>query len=171
MSTIEIISSIKHSNELIILVEGKEDIRIYRWLLESIGKQDCLMPTNGCVALKDIFERKNEFASKKVVFVTDRDSYVYGSIPSKYEGMVFTKGYSIENDLYCGKKLYNEFFDKEDKNKFDLALEEFLLYYASELDKFKAGDEPNFKESPEKILDGKEFKLKKNFVSRNSNTN
>lgn len=163
MTTDEIIGTIKHSNDLIILVEGIDDIRIYRWLLESIGKGDCLLSTSGSNTLKAVFRRKNEFEDKKVIFITDKDVLVYSdSISSEYNGIVFTKGYSIENDLYQGKKLYDDFFDKKDRELFDKALDSFLLYYARELDNLKEGKDYNFREKPEKILEKNDFKLKKN---------
>lgn len=162
MTTDEIVKTIKHSSDLIILVEGIDDIRIYRWILESIGKEDCLVSTFGCNTLKDVFKRKNEFEDKNVVFITDRDILVYSdSIPSEYNGIVFTRGYSIENDLYQGKKFYDDFFDEKDKELFDKALDSFLLYYAKELDNLNENKIYNFREKPEKILDKKDFELKK----------
>lgn len=158
----ELVGLLKRSSDLNIVVEGKDDLFIYRWVLDELGVLANLCATGGCGTLRKVYLRRNEFPNAKVIFVTDKDTYVYGKVPEEYSGIIFTEGYSIENDLYYGRKLYNSFMDKKDRQLFDKALEQFLLYYVSEIDKMIAGNNDyNLKEKPKKILDDKTFQLNK----------
>lgn len=157
----ELVSMLQHSSELNIIVEGNDDLFIYRWVLDELGVLANLCATGGCGTLRKVYLRRNEFPNAKVIFVTDKDTYVYYKIPNKYSGIIFTEGYSIENDLYYGRKLYNSFMDKEDRQLFDKALEQFLLYYVSEIDKMMAGNDFDLKGKARKILDDKTFQLNK----------
>ena len=156
----EIIAAINHSYSPIILVEGKDDKMIYRWILETLGYEDKIISTSGCSILREIYKEKDKLTNKKVIFITDKDMYVYSDIPKEYDGIIFTKGYSIENDLFHGKSFLTFFKDK-DTERFNKALKSFLNYYACELEKFRNNTEYNIDLSPFKILEHKDesFKL------------
>lgn len=149
----ELISAINHSSEPYIIIEGPDDVMIYRWILEDINCTSMLEPRNGCGGVKNIYNRRNEITNPKVVFICDKDTYVYtNTIPEKYKDILYTEGYSIENDLYQGKSFEKHYFRKEDKILFEKALNEFLRYYACELEKFKNSKDFDFTKSPESIL-------------------
>lgn len=149
----ELISAINHSSEPYIIVEGPDDVMIYRWILDDINCTAMLEPRGGCGEVKKLYVRCHEIKNPKVIFICDRDTLVYTNVvPKEYQGMIYTEGYSIENDLYQGKSFEKQYFRKKDKMLFEKSLNEFLLYYACEFEKFQKGIEFNFDESPEKII-------------------
>lgn len=156
----ELIATINHSSEPYIIIEGPDDVMIYRWILDDINCTSMLEPRNGCGGVKNIYNRRNEITNPKVVFICDKDTYVYtNTIPEKYKDILYTEGYSVENDLYSGKKLESVLFDKKDKDLFSIALDSFLRYYACELEKFNNRMDYDFKRKPESILDHKNYLL------------
>lgn len=148
----ELISAINHSSQPYIIVEGPDDVMVYRWILDEIDCAGLLEPRNGCDGVNALISRKNEFVNPNVVFIIDKDTLVYSnSIPVDHN-VIYTEGYSIENDLYQGKSFEKHYFKKDDKSLFEKTLNEFLRYYACELEKFKNSKEFDFTKSPESIL-------------------
>jgi hypothetical protein len=157
----ELISTINHSSTPYIIIEGPDDVMIYRWILEDIGCTAFLEPRRGCEGVRKIYDRRNEIKSSNVIFICDRDAYVYtNKIPSKYKGIIYTKGYSIENDLYYGRAIEKKLFEEKDTDLFEKALNSFIRYYACELEKMRNGQDYNFREKPEAIINHKDFSLK-----------
>ena len=166
LSDNELISAINHSSDPFVIVEGKEDVMIYRWLLNDIGCEPYLEPRNGCSAVRTLYDRRGEFTNPKVIFICDRDINVYtGALPEGYEEIIYTEGYSIENDLYKGRQLEEKLFDKKDKELFEKALDSFLNYYACELEKFINGEEFCLRKKPEAIINNKDYSLQTELLS------
>lgn len=156
----ELISTINHSSDPYIIVEGPDDVKIYRWLLEDSGLTAFLEPRNGCGGVKKIYERRTELTNAKVIFICDRDTLVYtGTISEEYEDIIYTTGYSIENDLYQGKAIEKQLFEPKDAEIFERALVSFLRYYACELEKFRRAERCNFHEKPEAIISHEDYSL------------
>ena len=152
----ELICAINHSSESYIIVEGPDDVMIYRWILEDIDCEGLLEPREGCGSVKKLYRRKDEITNPKVIFICDKDTIVYTeTIPENYSEMIYTEGYSIENDLYYGKALEKKLFKKQDIIIFSAVLDSFLRAYACELEKFRENRKCNFKIEPECILDKK----------------
>lgn len=100
-----LIAKIKHSANPIILVEGRDDIVIYRKIEKYLGLRNIqFFPCEGRENLLKIFERRNELQNVRVLFVADQDMYIFSGIPLQYQNIIFTSGYSIENDLYTDGK-------------------------------------------------------------------
>lgn len=163
----ELISAINRSSLPYIIVEGKDDEMIYRWILEDLDCESLLEPRNGCGSVKRLFSRKDEITNPKVIFICDKDTIVYtGTIPENYSEMIYTEGYSIENDLYKGKALEPQLFKKQDRIIFSKVLDSFLRAYACELEKFRKSLEFDFnKINPECILDKNDYSLKTDSLS------
>ena len=85
-----------------IIVEGENDIPIYRRIEKYIGVQDAdVIQVGGRNNLLSLYERRKEFAHLPVAFVADRDLWLFSGIPPDYPDIIWTEGYSIENDLYA----------------------------------------------------------------------
>lgn len=149
----ELISTLRHSEMPTILVEGKDDLKIFRWLEDDINALSSthvdILPCGCRNTLLKLYKQRSTFS--KVIFVADKDQYVYGTIPPEYSDVVFTTGYSIENDLYQGKGIEN-LFDKQDRAIFNKALDSYLEYYAREVEKCIKGEEFKLTQSPQEIL-------------------
>ncbi|MBC6427212.1 MAG: DUF4435 domain-containing protein [Ekhidna sp.] len=160
----EIVETLKRSSLTTVLVEGKEDVIIYRWLEDEIGITNAsFLPCGGRSKLLKIYKRRNEFTEISVIFVADRDTYVYINPPKKYNEMIWTNGYSIENDLYYGRNIESLLSNKE-KDTFLKSLNSFIGYYAFEVQNLLDGNEYNLKKHPQEILCDVQHEIKEEFL-------
>ncbi|WP_276503207.1 DUF4435 domain-containing protein [Terrimonas pollutisoli] len=150
----ELLAYLKKSSLNTILVEGKEDASIYRWI-ENELTSDCsfdLLPCDGRDTLLDIFEKKHEINDIKLLFIADKDKFVYREVPDKYKDIIWTSGYSIENDLYFGGYL-EALLTEPEKIKFQKGLANFIMYYSHDVEKVKRGIDSELRYHPNQILD------------------
>jgi len=135
----EMITYLQDTYTPVVLVEGKTDVFIYRTLQEKIGNlQVDFMPCGSRTALLKIFERRHEFPNKKVLFIADKDLWVFTGVPAEYEEVFFTLGYSIENDLYHdGKARLEELLDQKEIEKRDKIVENVCDWFAFEVELWK----------------------------------
>jgi hypothetical protein len=149
----EIVETLKRSTLTTVLVEGKDDVMIYRWLEEEIGiHKASFMPCGGRKNLLQIYDRRSEFPSSKVIYVADKDSFIYTNIPTCYNNIIWTHGYSIENDLYYGKEI-EKLLSINERAIFEKSLNSFIRYYAHEVEKiFRGEDNYNLRHHPQHII-------------------
>ena len=99
----ELVALLRTSQLPTLVVERGDDVRIYsRWIerhLFGTYKLDVLA-VDGKGNLLRLYERRNEFAGLPVVFVANRGIWSFSGIPEGYENIIYTRGYSIENDVY-----------------------------------------------------------------------
>ncbi|MCD4793896.1 MAG: DUF4435 domain-containing protein [Bacteroidales bacterium] len=154
-----LIETLKRSNLPTVLIEGKDDIIIYRKFQNKIGAryvsfQEC----GGRNTLLKIFDRKDELSNKKIMFIADKDMWVFSSVPEKYNEIFFTKGYSIENDLYeDGQSLIQGFFSDNEKDRFKKIIQEIIYWFAFEVNKIKSDEGYDAEFSEVTILSTKTF--------------
>ena len=110
MTVDEIVSYLRHCHTPTLLVEGTTDQQIFDCL-----ENDCqisIFPCSGKENLLKVFKRRNEFSHTPCVFLADCDMWLFVGIPALYqEGIILTKGYSIENDVIASSGLeigYNQ---------------------------------------------------------------
>lgn len=168
-----IIKTLKRSDLPTVLVEGKDDFFIYRKFQNKIGaRYVSFLPCGGRNTLLKVFDRKGELNNKKVMFIADKDMWVFSFIPEKYKDIIFTKGYSIENDLYeDGKSLIKNLFKDNENIRFKKILREVTLWFAFEVNKINSDERYNAKFSDVTLLSTKIFnrelnKFTENFISR-----
>ena len=135
----EMVSYLCHSNLPTVIVEGKDDMRLYQWLEERLGSRAAnVQPTGGRDKLLSIYERRQEFSNLPVAFVADRDMWLFSGIPPDYDVVIWTEGYSIENDLYAGADLEN-LLDTEETKEHHQLLEAIVEWFAFEVEEYLAG--------------------------------
>ena len=98
----DLIAYLKRSDLPAILVEGRDDMTIYRWIEDSstflLG---AIVPCGGRSQAIEIAQRQGELGQKRVAFLVDSDSdAVWGEQPA-IPNTIWTAGYSIENDLFA----------------------------------------------------------------------
>jgi hypothetical protein len=148
----EIVQMLKRSSLTTIVVEGKDDMTIYRWIEDEIGISKAnFLPCGGREILLKVFERRHEFSHIKTIFVADKDGFVYDCVPAKYSDVLWTKGYSIENDLYCGKFVEKLLTVTEEVN-FRISIRNFIKYYAFEVEQYNKKLIYNFSNHPQQVL-------------------
>jgi hypothetical protein len=148
----DIISMLKHSSLPTILVEGDTDIAIIRRIqerhnIELASLQQC----GGRNTLLKVYERRNEIKNVKVVFVADQDKYLYTGIPTDYADVVFTKGYSIENDLYHDSAIVG-LMTNSDKAILTTIVSNFSKWYARQVYAIELGQEVELDTNPHHII-------------------
>jgi hypothetical protein len=132
----EIVNSLKRSFIPTILIEGPDDVFVYRWLKRNLNINPVsLQACGGRNSLFSIYDRRNEFSDKNVIFVADKDSYRFEEVPEDRNGVIFTSGYCIENDIYEGSNI-GEFIDDEDRARLSLLRDIIGKWFAFELNKY-----------------------------------
>ncbi|MGL4424358.1 MAG: DUF4435 domain-containing protein [Gemmataceae bacterium] len=139
----ELLATLKKTSLPTLLVEGPDDVAIYRDLeLEDCFGVDQLnvLPCGGRQRLLTMFSQRAELAGKAVVFLADRDMWVFTEIPEEYEGVIFTTGYSIENDLYAGSEI-ERLLTNVERPEHQKLLAVVCRWFAFEVTEYRAGRE------------------------------
>ena len=91
----EIVAYLSRSQLPTVVVEGKDDMRIYGWAEARVGNTKAyVLATGGRNTLLAVYQRRNEFANLPVAFVADRDLWLFSEIPADYHDVIWTQGYS-----------------------------------------------------------------------------
>lgn len=128
----ETLAMLRHSKLPTVIVEGKDDIKIYRQMKKRFDIN--VTRVGGRIALLEIFENvcnDENLQSKPIYFIADKDIWVNIGIPEKYQhqSLIFTEGYSLENDLFQDYKCLEKIENFGDKQKFDDDLDKFITWY------------------------------------------
>lgn len=159
----EIVDTLKRSSLTTVLVEGKDDVLLYRWMENEIGITNAsFFPCGGRDKLLQVFGRRNEFSNLKTIFVADKDAYVYINPPEDLNEIIWTNGYSIENDLY--ERKIETLLDNDEKSMFLKSLNSFIDYYAFEIENFLEGKSYCFRNHPQHIICETKNEVKREFL-------
>lgn len=132
----ELISMLERSSLPTIIVEGKDDIIIYRKIESLLQNVVDVLPVGGrpnVLGIFDSIKTNPSLQDKKLIFIADKDTWVNTGIPSEYQSniLIFTHGYSIENDIFidfCCKQILEN--DTERKMQFENDKNKFIHWYA-----------------------------------------
>ena len=124
-----------------VIVEGRDDMQVYQWAERRAGIQKAnVLPVGGKETLLAVYRRRNEFAHLPVAFVADRDLWLFSGIPPDYPDIIWTEGYSIENDLYAGASLEN-LLNTDEVVEHQQVLEAIIEWFAFEIEEHLADRE------------------------------
>lgn len=142
----ELVSSLRRSKLPTVIVEGRDDMQIFRWMedLFEVDEID-ILGVGGRPNLFAVYDRKSEFAHLPVAFIADRDKELFTQLPAGYDEIIWTQGYSIENDLYAGADPSLEnLMDPQEAAEHGQLLNTIIKWFAFEIEKFLAGRTPEF---------------------------
>lgn len=132
----EIISIINHSKLPTVFVEGPEDMFVFNRIEESLGSMKAsFFPCGGRDLLLEVYARRKEITNLTFCFFADKDMWFFSSIPKEYEDIIFTHGYSIENDLYNDSNI-EDVLNAEERKDHAVLIREVSRWFAFEVDKF-----------------------------------
>jgi hypothetical protein len=152
----EIIDTLQHSNYPSIITEGDDDVIVWRRFEDIFAQANItIIPAGGRSQLLQVFERRGELPpSAVVIFIADLDHWSLSLIPPSYvdERLIFTRGYSIENDMFLDGELHRLLTSSE-KLRFDLELNTMVEWYALAASRYRQGENPCFDVHPNQMLD------------------
>lgn len=139
LSVEEIVSYLKRTTLPTVLVEGTDDKSVYRHIESRLENLEVdILVCGGREALLEIFSRKREFSRSSVVFVADKDMWYFTGIPEQYkQEIIFSNGYSLENDLYV-KELFENLLEADEKEQFYQLISELSKWFAFEVSRYKS---------------------------------
>jgi hypothetical protein len=152
----ETIALLKKTSLPTIVVEGADDMIVYRHMEESLSAFGVsVLPVGGRKNVLEIFSRRGELPnSVKITFIADQDIWINIGIPPEYhhDSLVFTGGYSIENDIYTDGELW-KLLRRDEVTKFDKEVSAFLCWYALALSRHLQNASEVIKFHPNHVLD------------------
>jgi|688.fasta_scaffold165203_3 hypothetical protein len=142
LSEDEMVSHLKRTLLPTILVEGNDELSVYnRYLQDKINIEDVdILACDGRAKLLNVFKRRAEFKTAKVVFVADKDMWFFKGVPEEYDNkVIFTDGYSLENDLYI-EAFFNRLLDANEARNFNDLIKELSVWFAFEVNRYQELD-------------------------------
>ncbi len=114
-----------------VIVEGKDDVIIYRELEKEIDNVTVL-PVGGRKEVLEMFETEQDNPNSKYIFIADKDTWCNTGIPEEYNHthLIFTTGYSIENDVFIDHECQKIIDNHPNKNQFYQDKDKFIEWYA-----------------------------------------
>ncbi len=153
MTEEEIIATLRHTELPTLLVEGVVDAAVYRWLESQLGIfRGNILPCSGRKMLLSIYSKRDMFPHGKIAWLADLDMWRFSSLPSDFDGVVFTTGYSIENDLYAGSRI-EDLLDDHERKRHRRLLEVVCLWFAFEVGEFLEGREHQVRQRLRRVVD------------------
>jgi hypothetical protein len=160
-----IIATLRHTtskNTTFVLVEDKIlteqygtsiSLEPYRFMRRQLMKENIdFFSCMGVNNLMGVFNRRNELANLHVLFFRDRDLLIHTGIPGGLTEMLFTKGYSIENDVYAETGIEDILLTPVERQNHTIAKRNFILWYAAKIHQTINGLNSSYKTSPIQIL-------------------
>ena len=142
----ELVSTLRRSKLPTVVVEGRDDMQIFRWMEDLLkAHQVDVLGVGGRPNLLAVYDRKSEFVHLPIAFIADRDKELFTQLPVGYEEIIWTKGYSIENDLYAGAEPSLEsLMDPHEVDEHGKVLDAIVEWFAFEVEEFLVGRTPEF---------------------------
>lgn len=152
----EIVSLLKRSSLPTIVVEGADDMIVYRRFEERMSNLGVsVLPVGGRQKVLEVFSRRGEIPSGlRIAFVADKDTWINTGVPYEFRAtsLVLTSGYSIENDVFIDGRLM-DLLSPEENRRFAVDLENFLDWYSLALARHLADSTYAIALHPDQVLD------------------
>jgi Protein of unknown function (DUF4435) len=137
----EVIALLKKTSLPTVIVEGSDDMIVYRRFEDNLVHVGVsVFPVGGRLKVLEVFNRRHEIpVSVKAVFIADQDTWINSGIPLEYQDpkLLFTNGYSIENDVYRDGKLW-ELLQIPERGRYKAEINTFVEWYALALSRHLA---------------------------------
>jgi hypothetical protein len=165
----ELIQALCRSQLPTIVVEGRDDMIVYRWLeINDCLKRVDVIQCGGRDTLLEVYRNRKKFNHIPYIFIADRDMWLFSTTPKQYEDVVFTAGYSIENDLLHGCDLVSKLFSDSESTEFHLLEDALANWFAFEVEQYLQGEDYNVEIHPNRLVPLGRSSLDKTAVSPRS---
>lgn len=129
----ELIALLSRTSLPTVVIEGKDDVVVYRKMEEEFAEFGVsVLPVGGRANVLKIYDKLSDSPSRnKLIFIADLDLWVISSIPQKYisDNLIFTDGYSVENDVFRDLDI-KSVMTREEKIAFDKDVSRFAYWYS-----------------------------------------
>ena len=161
----EWVAALEHMSDPIVFVEGKDDVQICRWAAErlGIGRMD-IYPVGGRQTLLALYEKRSKYSHLSVAFVADRDLSVFCCVPQGYDDVIWTEGYSIENDIYADVNL-EDLLNADEVDPHRETLESLVEWFAFEVEQHLDGCDAHINKHLDQIVPLGETKVDPNLLT------
>ena len=133
----ELIIGMCDSEKQHLIVEDSHDVDIFQRLVKRHGFSEVQIHASESRAnLLHLYGRRDDFSHVPVVFIADRDMWLFEGIPVGYEDIIFTTGFSIENDIYAEAKL-ERLLEPHETAKHQQILISAIKVFALEVERYK----------------------------------
>lgn len=146
----ELVAVLSKSSIATVLVEGSDDMQVYRWIEDAIPGGVDVLSTGGRGNLLEIYKERAKF-DIPIAFVADRDLWSFTSCPSEYSDVIFTTGFSIENDVLLDSSI-EKLFSKEEVDTLNGCIKELANWYAYEVEEYLNGRPYKISNDPRELL-------------------
>lgn len=155
ITTEEILALLRRTSLPTIVIEGNDDMIVYRTFEEKLAHLGVsVLPVGGRQKVLEVFRRRTELPlSSTPFFIADQDTWVISGVPSEYvdSRIAFTDGYSIENDIYIDGEL-RKLLRGTECTKYGVELAEFIEWYALALYRHMRDPQQPIALHPEHVL-------------------
>lgn len=164
----ELVSALRRSKLPTVVVEGKDDMQIFRWMEDVLEVHEAdVLGVGGRPSLLAVYDRRSEFAHLPVAFIADRDKELFTQLPEGYEDIIWTQGYSIENDLYAGvEPSLESLMDPQEAAEHRQLLDTIIEWFAFEVEEFLAGRTPEFNHHCNEVVPQGQTEMDNGFCQR-----
>ncbi len=133
----ELVSTLTKTSIPTLIVEGVTDASIYRLVERRLNfPGGTVLQAGSRTSVLEVFKRRHEFDHLNVAFLADRDMWLFGAIPDAYADIIFTNGYSIENDLLDGSAI-DRLCDADELSEIQNLLMELARWFAFEVEEWR----------------------------------
>ena len=168
MTVEQLVGVLRRSRKPSIIVEGDDDVIIYRELAKRIGILEvALRSSGGREKLLQVYKRRGEFPQAPVAFIADQDMWLFSGIEPGYDDVIWTNGYSIENDLYSDANL-ERLLDESDTAEHQQILDSISTWFAFAVEEYLAGNAPNLDLHCDEMVPPGKTELDAGFCARQS---
>ena len=166
MTVDRLVGILQRSQKPNIVVEGNDDVIIYRELTKRIGILEVTLRTSGGRdKLLQVYEHRGEFLQIPVAFIADQDMWLFSGIEPGYEDVIWTNRYSIENDLYSDADLERMLHENVTAEHQQI-LDSLSTWFAFAVEEYLAGNSPNLDLHCDEMVPPGQTKLDTGFCTR-----
>jgi len=148
----EVVAHLKGTSLPSLVVEGKDDMTVYRWIEHEMEAAAVnLLPVGGRNNVLAVCARHTEFPAAKVAFLVDSDLEIFTGSPTRSHKVILTRGYSIENDVLSTGTAAALMNAGETKH-FEKLLDHVCEWFAFEVNEYLEGRTPEFSHHVDRLV-------------------
>lgn len=150
----EAIATIERSSLLTVILEGEGDYFAFARIEAELSEHGIsFMPLCGRDLVLDVINSLSAESLSRCLAIVDLDTWIYSNIPENAinSNVLFTFGYSIENDIILNSDICSLMTDSE-RATFLSELKIVVNWYANELDNKLSGGDAQLSRHPSHIL-------------------